>query len=78
MIAFFDASAMIYVLEGREPWVHAVKQALAELVASDPGMGTAVSRLSWLECRVGPLRRCDPATLAIFDAFFCRTDLIWV
>ncbi|MCP9785160.1 type II toxin-antitoxin system VapC family toxin [Cyanobium sp. N5-Cardenillas] len=78
MIAFFDASALIVVLEGREPWVHGVRQALAELVASDPGMATAVSRLSWLECRVGPLRRRDPATLATFDAFFCRTDLIWV
>jgi len=59
VIAFFDASSLIYVLEGREPWVSVVKQALAELVATDPAMGTAVSRLSWLECRVGPLRRRD-------------------
>lgn len=78
MIAFFDASALIVVLEGRKPWVHGVKRALAELAATDPGMGTAVSRLSWLECRVGPLRRRDPTTLASFDAFFGRTDLIWV
>ena len=78
MIAFFDTSALIYVLEGREPWVHGVKRALADLAATDPGMGTAVSRLSWLECRVGPLCRHDPATLATFDACFSRTDLIWV
>ncbi|WP_216905120.1 hypothetical protein [Synechococcus sp. CCY 0621] len=65
-------------LKVREPWVHGVKRALAELAATDPGMGTAVSRLSWMECRVGPLRRHDPATLATFDAFFSRTDLIWL
>jgi len=41
-------------------------------------MGTAVSRLSWLECRVRPARENDLATLAAFDAFFARTDLIWV
>jgi hypothetical protein len=29
VIAFLDASALIDVLEGREPWVHGVKQALA-------------------------------------------------
>ncbi|MCT0206137.1 hypothetical protein [Synechococcus sp. CS-1332] len=76
MNAFFDATALIDVLEGREQWVHGLKQALAKLVATDPGMGTAVSRLSWLECRVGPLRRRYPVTLATFDAFFCRMDLI--
>jgi len=41
-------------------------------------MGTAVSRLSWLECRVRPARGNDLATLAAFDAFFARPDLLWV
>ena len=41
-------------------------------------MGTAVSRLSWLECRVRPARTHDLATLAMFDAFFARPDLVWV
>ena len=41
-------------------------------------MGTAVSRLSWLECRVRPARNNDLATLAVFDAFFARPDLVWI
>ena len=41
-------------------------------------MGVAVSRLSWLECRVRPARGNDLAVLAAFDAFFGRPDLVWV
>ncbi len=43
-----------------------------------PTMVAAVSHLSGLESRVGPVRRRDPATLATVDAFFSRTDLIGV
>ena len=42
------------------------------------GMRAAISRLSWLECRVGPMKANDIATLALFDAFFARPDLAWV
>ena len=41
-------------------------------------MGAAASRLSWLECRVRPARNNEHATLAAFDAFFARPDLVWV
>ena len=41
-------------------------------------MGAALSRLTWLECRVGPMKANDSATLAAFDAFFDRPDLVWV
>jgi predicted nucleic acid-binding protein len=41
-------------------------------------MKAAVSRLSWLECRVGPMKNNDAATLNRYDAFFARPDLIWV
>jgi predicted nucleic acid-binding protein len=43
-----------------------------------PAAGTAVSRLSWLECRVGPMKAHDTAVLAAYDAFFARPDLLWV
>jgi predicted nucleic acid-binding protein len=43
-----------------------------------PKIGAAVSRLSWLECRVRPAHNNDLATLATFDAFFARPDLVWM
>ena len=78
MIAFFDASALIYLLEGQEPWAGAVRQQLHDLASANADLAAAVSRLSWLECRIRPLRSADPATLQRFDAFFARPDLIWV
>lgn len=78
MIVFFDASALIYLLEGCEPFGARVRDALAALAHAHAGAGAAVSRLSWLECRVGPMKADDAATLALYDAFFARPDLIWV
>lgn len=78
MIAFFDASALIYLIEGNEPFAGRVRAQLAELVRGEPAMELAVGRLSWLECRVGPMKRDDSATLARFDEFFGRPDVIWI
>ena len=78
MIAFFDASALIYLIEGAEPFAAKVCKELAVAAKKHPDLGAAVSRLSWLECRVGPMKDNDNATLAAFDAFFARTDLVWV
>lgn len=78
MIAFFDASALIYLIEGDEPFAARVRDRLAVLSNEHPGIGAAVSRLSWLECRVGPMKHNDLAALALFDAFFAKPDLVWV
>lgn len=78
MIAFFDASALIYLIEGAEPFAGRVRAELAQIVRKHPKMGAAVSRLSWLECRVRPARNNELAALAAFDAFFSRPDLVWV
>lgn len=78
MIAFFDASALIYLIEGREPFAARVRKALADFHLQHPRIQTAVSRLTWLECRVGPMRAGDAHTLQAFDAFFARPDLVWV
>ena len=78
MIAFLDASALIYLVDGDEAWSGAVQQALQELAAADPSLAIAVSRLSVLECRVGPLLRGDQASLERFDALFAQPDLLWV
>lgn len=78
MIAFFDASALIYLIEGNEPFAGRVRQQLAALAQAHPDIGAAVSRLSWLECRVGPMKRGDAVASSSFDAFFARSDLVWV
>jgi predicted nucleic acid-binding protein len=78
VIAFFDASALIYLIEGKEPFAGNVRRKLAAAARQYPDLGSSVSRLSWLECRVGPMKANDTAVLAAFDAFFARTDLVWV
>lgn len=78
MIVFFDASALIYLLEGKAPFAGRVRAELAAIEQAHPGIEAAVSRLSWLECRVGPMKANDAAALALFDAFFARPDLTWV
>lgn len=78
MIAFFDASALVYLVESAEPFAGRVRSELAQIARKHPRMGAAISRLSWLECRVRPARNNELATLAAFDAFFARPDLVWV
>lgn len=78
MITFFDACALIYLIEGKQPFGERVRSQLAEVTRAHPHMRTAVSRLSWLECRVGPMKSNDGATLGSFDAFFAYPDLVWV
>jgi predicted nucleic acid-binding protein len=78
VIAFFDASALIYLIEGAEPFAAKVRKELAAAAKKHPDMGAAVSRLSWLECRVGPMKGNDSVRLVAFDAFFARTDLVWL
>ena len=80
MIVFLDASAVIYAVEGKPAWAEALKQQLRRLAdeAAAGGLQLAISRLSWLECRVGPLRRRDAEALSRFDAFFLHPDLEWV
>jgi len=78
VIAFFDSSALIYLIEAKEPFAGKVRKELTAVAKKHSDMGAAVSRLSWLECRVGPMRTNDSASLAAFDAFFARPDLAWV
>ena len=68
MIGFLDASALIYLVDGAASWALAAQATLRQLASEGPGLQLAVSRLSGLECRVGPLRRGDQASLDRFDA----------
>lgn len=78
MIAFFDASALIYLIEGKEPFATKVRSELAGAARKHPDLGSGVSRLTWLECRVRPMKSNDRVVLAAFDAFFVHPDLVWV
>jgi len=75
---FLDASALIYLVEGRPPFAAGVRTAVQALQADQGPLQAAVSRLTWLECRVGPLRSGDVGVLAAYDDFFARPDLVWV
>ena len=78
MIAFLDASALIYQVEGAQPFADSVRAQLSELAMCHPDLRVAVSRLTWLECRVGPMKHNDGPLLSRYDDFFNRADLIWV
>ncbi|CAM5483487.1 type II toxin-antitoxin system VapC family toxin [Rhodanobacter lindaniclasticus] len=78
MIAFLDSSTIIYLIEGKKPFADKVRRQLQVLVRADPALRTAVSRLAWLECRTGPMKAGDMETLAHYDSFFSRPDLICV
>ena len=62
MIAFLDACALIYLIEGKAPFAGRVRSKLAEAAQTHPGLEDAVSRLTWLEGRVGPLKHSDDST----------------
>lgn len=77
VIAFLDASALIYLLESAEPFRSRVRQSMGELLVEDPHLRLAVSRLTWLEVRVGPMKSHATGLLKVYDDFFARPDLIW-
>ncbi|MCG6117565.1 MAG: PIN domain-containing protein [Aquimonas sp.] len=78
MIAFLDANALIYLIEGEAALAARVRARLQTLAAAHPALRIALSRLSWLECRVGPIKSASSERLARFDAFFQQPDLIWL
>ena len=78
MFAFLDASAVIYLVEGAEPFAARTRRALSDLAQREPYAAVALSRLTWMECRVRPLREAQTGVLAAFDALFRRPDVVWV
>ena len=78
MIAFLDASALIFIVDGEASWAQAAQATLQQLASEALDLALAVSRLSLLECRVAPLRRGDQASLDRFEALFAQPDLLVV
>ena len=53
MIAFFDVSALIYLVESKQPFASKVRGELAAAAKKHPNVGAGLSGLTWLECRWG-------------------------
>lgn len=75
MIVFLDACALIYRVEEVTPWNARLAKLLDDLRRKHAGLQLAVSRLSYLECRVQPLRDANDALTRRYDALFAAPDL---
>lgn len=78
MTLFLDANVIIYLTEGTKALREAVRRALAARREASGSARLAVSRLSWLQCRVRPLREQNRRSLKAYDGFFAAPDLVTV
>ena len=73
MLIYCDSVILIYWLDHSGPFQVRAENRMVALQAA--GDRVAVSDLTRLECRVGPLKRKDAAALAAFDGFFARPEV---
>lgn len=78
MTLFLDANVIIYLIEGAREFQARAAERIGRYLKEDPSTRMAVSRLSWLECRVRPLREQDRKALDAYERFFAEPDLIIV
>ena len=76
MTLFLDANIIIYLVEGTKALQERAVKALEEYQTADEVI--AVSRLSWLECRVRPLREKNKTALTEYEKFFAARYLVIV
>ncbi len=76
MLVYLDSVICIYAVEGAPSFQVRARAKLAAMrVAGDQ---PAVSDLSWLECRVKPIRMGDAMALADMEAFLTGSDVVRV
>jgi uncharacterized protein len=76
MLVYLDSVICIYAVEG-VPSFQA--RARTRLAAMRPGNDqSAISDLTWLECRMKPIRLGDAAALADMEAFLTASDVVRV
>jgi uncharacterized protein len=73
MLVYCDSVIVIYWLDHVGPYQVRSNQRMMMLQSAADKI--AISDLTRLECRVGPLKRKDGAAIAAFDRFFSRSDL---
>jgi predicted nucleic acid-binding protein len=76
MLIYLDTVLCIYAVEGASTFQ---ARALARLISlRSNGDQPAISDLTWLECRVKPIRLGDTIALADMEAFLKASDVVRV
>jgi uncharacterized protein len=76
MLIYLDSVICIYAVEGAPAFQAAARARLATVQAA--GDQPAISDLTWLECRVKPLRTGNAVSLADIEAFLTASDVVRV
>jgi predicted nucleic acid-binding protein len=76
MLVYLDTVICIYAIEGAPSFQARARARLAALRAA--GDQPAISDLTWLECRVKPIRLGDAVALADMEAFLTGSDVVRV
>jgi predicted nucleic acid-binding protein len=74
MLIYLDSVVCIYAVEGAPSFQALARGRLAAMRAA--GDRPAVSDLTWLECRVKPIRTGDALALADLEAFLTAADVV--
>jgi len=76
MLVYLDSVVCIYAIEGAAPFQIRARSRLAAI--QDTGAQVAISDLTWLECRVKPIRLDDRIILAAIEAFLTASNVVRV
>ena len=76
MLVYLDTVICIYAIEGAPSFQARARARLAAMRTA--GDQPTVSDLTWLECRVKPIRLGDTAALADMEAFLMASDVLCV
>src|SRR5262245_16114389 len=76
MLAYLDTVICIYAVEGALAFQARARARLLTLRTA--GDQPAISDLTWLECRVKPIRLGDAVALADMEAFLTASDVVRV
>lgn len=74
MLVYLDSVICIYAVEGAPSFKARAQARLIALRAA--GDEPAVSDLTWLECRVKPIRLGDAVSLSDMEAFLTASDVV--
>jgi uncharacterized protein len=73
MLVYLDSVICIYAVEGAPSFLARARARLVKMLTA--GDQPAISDLTWLECRVRPIRIGDAAALAEMESFLSGTDV---
>jgi predicted nucleic acid-binding protein len=76
MLVYLDSVICIYAVDGPLPFQARARARLATMRAA--GDQPSISDLTWLECRVKPIRLGDAVALADMEAFLTGSDVVRV